>query len=188
MLFFNPFFSPIYINIRIILIFTVISFFVIFHMRAVWYLFHETFLSFTFHVVLSYYASTLFPQAATPQPRAVKRQRLMTPVQTRPTAIISSPSTQVVLQPQQQQQIVASNNLTANALLQLQQQQQILLANGTSHLCNSKPNQTFLNGSSNKSCNGDNNENINQQNSIAGPFKVYSEFFFCHDKNSDIKI
>lgn len=144
----------------------------------------ETFFSFTFHVVFSYYASTLFPQA-TPQPRAVKRQRLMTPVQARPTAIIASPSTQVVLQPQQQQQIVASNKLAtaaANTLLQLQQQQQqILLANGGSlvNLCNSKQNQAFVNGngSSNKSCNGDNNENINQQNSIAGPFKVYSEFF-----------
>jgi hypothetical protein len=153
-------------------------------MRAVLYLFHETFLSFTFHVVFSYYASTLFPQA-TPQPRAVKRQRLMTPVQARPTAIIASPSTQVVLQPQQQQQIVASNNLTtaaANTLLQLQQQQQqILLANGGSlvNLCNSKQNQPFVNGSSNKSCNGDNNENVNQQNSIAGPFKVYSEFYSC---------
>lgn len=136
------------------------------------------------HLLLfSYYASTLFPQAA-PQPRAVKRQRLMTPVQARPTAIIASPSTQVVLQPQQQQQIVATNKLTtaaANTLLQLQQQQQqILLANGTSivNLCNSKQNQTFVNGNgSTKSCNSDNNENINQQNSIAGPFKVYSEFF-----------
>lgn len=131
-----------------------------------------------FRVVFSYYASTLFPQA-TPQPRAVKRQRLMTPVQARPTAIIASPSTQVVLQPQQQQQIVASNKLTANTLLQLQQQQQqILLANGGSivNLCNSKPNQAFVNGNTNKSCNGDNNENVNQQNSIAGPFKVYSEF------------
>lgn len=103
----------------------------------------------------------------------------MTPVQARPTAIIASP-TQVVLQPQQQQQIVGANNLTANSLLQLQQQQQqILIANSGTllNLCNSKQNQAFGNGSSsNKSCNGDNNENVNQQNSIAGPFKVYSEY------------
>lgn len=140
----------------------------------------ETFFTLFYVCLFSYYASTLFPQA-TPQPRAVKRQRLMTPVQARPTTIIASP-TQVVLQPQQQQQIVASNKLTTAALLQLQQQQQqILLANGGSivNLCNSKQNQAFVNGSTstNKSCNSDNNENVNQQNSIAGPFKVYSEFF-----------
>lgn len=160
---------------------------VIFHMRAVWCLFSWNF----FLTFLSYYSSTLFPQATVPQPRAVKRQRLMTPVQARPTAIIASP-TQVVLQPQQQQQIVGANSLTtaaANSLLQLQQQQQqILIANSGTllNLCNSKQNQAFANGSngsssSNKSCNGDNNENVNQQNSIAGPFKVYSEYICAAD-------
>lgn len=115
----------------------------------------------------------------------------MTPVQqARPTAIIASPQAQMVLQPQsQQQQMVAANKLTsaANSLLQLQQQQ-ILMANGSPvvNLCNSIQNQSFLStsngnlsnngsGSSSKSYNGDNNENVNQQHSIAGPFKVYSE-------------
>ncbi|KAL7048141.1 hypothetical protein ACKWTF_003236 [Chironomus riparius] len=135
----------------------------------------------------SYYASTLFPQA-TPQPRAVKRQRLMTTAQARPTITLGSPQAQMVLQPQTQQQQMVANKLTtaaANSLLHLQQQQQqILMANGSPvvSLCNSIPSQNYVsnyNGSlssngSSKSCNGDNNENINQQNSIAGPFKVYS--------------
>lgn len=103
----------------------------------------------------------------------------MTTAQARPTITIANPQPQMVLQPQtQQQQMVAANKLSAaNSLLQ----QQLLLANGTPvvNLCNSIPSQNFMgsmNGSS-KSCNGDNNENINQQNSIAGPFKVYSKFY-----------
>lgn len=114
----------------------------------------------------------------------------MTTAPARPTLTIGNPQAQMVLQPQtQQQQIVAANKLStaaANSLLHLQQQQQqLLLANGSPvvSLCSSIASQNFvnnLNGSlssngSSKSCNGDNNENINQQNSIAGPFKVYSE-------------
>lgn len=131
----------------------------------------------------SYYASTLFP-AVNPQPRAVKRQRLMTSPQARNAGIIANSQNQVVIQsPQvQQQQQIAANKLTsaANSLLQLQQQQ-LMLANATPvvNLCNSIPSQNFINGNTNgfKLCNSDNNENVNQQISSAGPFKVYSE---CH--------
>lgn len=117
----------------------------------------------------------------------------MTTSQARPTITLGNPQAQMVLQPQTQQQQIVANKLTtaaANSLLHLQQQQQqILLANGSPvvSLCNSIPSQNFVsnyNGSlssngSSKSCNGDNNENINQQNSIAGPFKVYSEYCPC---------
>ncbi|KAG5677257.1 hypothetical protein PVAND_007029 [Polypedilum vanderplanki] len=135
----------------------------------------------------SYYASTLFPQA-TPQPRAVKRQRLMTPTSTRPGLALATPQAQMVLQPQtQQQQIVAANKLTsaaANSLLQLQQQQQhILLANGNSvvSLCNSIQNQNYgnvgntVNANGSKTNGNDNNENGNQTtNSTNNQFKIYS--------------
>jgi hypothetical protein len=148
--------------------------------------------------LLSYYASTLFP-AVNPQPRAVKRQRLMTSPQARNGGIIS-PQNQVVIQSpqaQQQQQIVAANKLTsaANSLLQLQQQQQMLLANAAPvvNLCNSMPtqplnfinNNNISNNNNFKMCNGDNNDTVSQQSSTAGPFKVYSELshqsklFFC---------
>jgi hypothetical protein len=137
----------------------------------------------------SYYASTLFPQA-TPQPRAVKRPRLMTSAPVRPALAMATPQAQMVLQPQtQQQQLVAANKLTtaaANSLLQLQQQQQhILLANGNSvvSLCNSIQNQNYPNigcGLSNgsKSSVSDISESGGQSNSnssIAGQFKIYSK-------------
>lgn len=127
----------------------------------------------------SYYASTLFP-AVNPQPRAVKRQRLMTSSQARSTGIIASPQNQVVIQSPQQQQLIAANKLTsaANSLLQLQQQQQqMILASATPvvNLCNSMVSQNFVNNNSFKMCNGDNNETVNQQTSATGPFKLYSE-------------
>lgn len=142
------------------------------------------FLWFNFLIFLSffsYYASTLFP-AVNPQPRAVKRQRLMTSPQARNAGIIANPQNQVVIQsPQAQQQQIAANKLTsaANSLLQLQQQQQLILASAAPvvNLCNSMPSQNFISNNNNnfKLCNGDNNENVNQQNSATGPFKVYSE-------------
>lgn len=127
----------------------------------------------------SYYASTLFP-AVNPQPRAVKRQRLMTSPQARSAGIITSPQNQVVIQSPQQQQQIAANKLTsaANSLLQLQQQQQqMILASATPvvNLCNSMVSQNFVNNNSFKMCNGDNNETVNQQTSATGPFKVYSK-------------
>lgn len=76
----------------------------------------------------SYYTSTIFPGVNT-QPRTAKRQRLMTPPQTRSTGIIASP--QIVLQsPQSAQQQMTANKLSSAAanLLQLQHQQQLLLA------------------------------------------------------------
>lgn len=128
----------------------------------------------------SYYASTLFP-AVNPQPRAVKRQRLMTSPQARSVGIIANSQNQVVIQSPQTQQQIAASKLTsaANSLLQLQQQQ-LMLANATPvvNLCNSIPNQNFISNNNNngfKLCNGDINENVNQQISSAGPFKVYSE-------------
>ena len=127
----------------------------------------------------SYYASTLFT-AVNSQPRAVKRQRLMTSPQARNAGIIANPQNQVVIQSPQAQQI-AANKLTsaANTLLQLQQQQQMILASAAPvvNLCNSMPTQNFLNNNNNsfKLCNGDNNENVNQQNSDTGPFKIYSK-------------
>lgn len=135
----------------------------------------------------SYYASTLFP-AVNPQPRAVKRQRLMASPQQRSAGIIANPQNQVVIQSPQAQQQIAANKLTtaANNLLQLQQQQQILLASAAPvvNLCNSISSQNFINSTNNnnsngfKLCNGnDTPESVNLQTSAAGPFKVYSEFF-----------
>ncbi|CRL08323.1 CLUMA_CG021232, isoform A [Clunio marinus] len=126
-------------------------------------------------VLGDYYASTLFP-AVNPQPRAVKRQRLMTSSQARSAGIIANPQNQVVIQsPQQaqQQQIVAANKLTsaANSLLQLQQQQQqqLLLANSAPvvSLCNSVSSPNFVNINNNI-------ENANHQNTSPGQFKIYS--------------
>ncbi|CAO1317467.1 unnamed protein product [Diamesa tonsa] len=91
----------------------------------------------------SYYASTFFP-TTNPQPRAVKRQRLMATPQTRaPTIIASQPQSQVVSQ-QQQQQHQQHQNANTNTLLQLQQhqlQKQILSATNATptaahNLCN----------------------------------------------------
>lgn len=138
----------------------------------------------------SYYASTLFP-AVNPQPRAVKRQRLMASPQQRSAGILANSQNQVVIQSPQAQQQIAANKLTtaANNLLQLQQQQQILLASASPvvNLCNSISSQNFINSNSNsfKMCNGDNTESVNQQNSAAGPFKVYSEFFWAANRVLD---
>lgn len=146
------------------------------------------FLNFLISPLLSYYASTLFP-AVNPQPRAVKRQRLMTSPQARNGGIIANPQNQVVIQsPQQaqQQQIVASKlTSAANSLLQLQQQQHMLMANAAPvvNLCSSPQTQNFLNNNNFNNtdaltnfilCNGDNNEN-HREISSAGPFKVYSK-------------
>lgn len=82
----------------------------------------------TFYLFYSYYTSTIFP-GVNSQPRTAKRQRLMTPPQTRSNGIISSP--QIVLQnPQTAQQQMTANKLSSAAanLLQLQHQQQLLLA------------------------------------------------------------
>jgi hypothetical protein len=101
--------------------------FVIFHMRG-----KKRFLCFIAQLLnflssrSSYYASTLFP-AVNPQPRAVKRQRLMASPQQRSAGILANSQNQVVIQSPQAQQQIAANKLTtaANNLLQLQQQQQI---------------------------------------------------------------
>lgn len=128
--------------------------------------------------LFSYYASTLFP-AVNPQPRAIKRQRLMTTPQAR-SAIIASPQNQVVIQSPQTQQQIAASKLTsaANSLIQLQQQQQMILASTpVVNLCNSISSQNFVNSTNNgyKLC-SDNIENVSQQCSAAGPFKVYSKW------------
>jgi hypothetical protein len=104
----------------------------------------------------------------------------MSTPQARNAGIIANPQNQVVIQSSQTQQQIAANKLTsaANSLLQLQQQQQLILANAAPvvNLCNSMPTQNFISGNNNfKLCTGDNNENVNQQNSATGPFKVYSE-------------
>lgn len=134
----------------------------------------------------SYYASTLFPTVSA-QPRAVKRQRLMTSPQSRSAGLIANPQSQVVLQSPQAQQQIAANKLTsaANSLLQLQQQQQLILANATPvvNLCNSIQSQNFLNNNNTngfKLCSVDNTENCSQQASAGGPFKVYSELKTSH--------
>lgn len=106
----------------------------------------------------------------------------MTSPQARNAGIIAHPQNQVVIQsPQAQQQQKLTS--AANSLLQLQQQQQLILAGATPvvNLCNSLPTQNFISSNSNnfKMCNGDNNENVNQQNSATGPFKVYSELDMC---------
>lgn len=101
----------------------------------------------------------------------------MTSPQARQAGIIGSPQNPVVLQASQvQQQQISANKLAsaANNILQLQQQQQLMLANGTP-VVNLIPNQSYITNNNYKVCNGDNNENINQQNSISGPFKIYSE-------------
>jgi hypothetical protein len=104
----------------------------------------------------------------------------MSTPQARNAGIIANPQNQVVIQSSQTQQQIAANKLTsaANSLLQLQQQQQLILANAAPvvNLCSSMPAQNFISSSNNfKLCTGDNNENVNQQNSATGPFKVYSE-------------
>lgn len=107
---------------------------------------------------------------------------MTSPQAVRSAGIIASPQNQVVIQsPQAQQQQIAANKLNsaANSLLQLQQQQQMILANAAPvvNLCNSIPNQNFINNNNNnfKLCNGDNNDSLNLPNATAGPFKIYSE-------------
>jgi hypothetical protein len=116
--------------------------------------------------IRSYYTSTIFP-GVNSQPRAAKRQRLMTPPQTRSNGILASP--QIVIQSPQntQQQQLTANKLTAaaNSILQLQHQQQLLLAAMPVPVTNSVQCQNPVNGDAE----GPPPTTVDQ-------FKIYSEF------------
>lgn len=128
----------------------------------------------------SYYNSSLYAP-----PRPLKRQRLMSsqsrsPV---PTKIITANiiNTQVLQNPQQQQQYITSHQPSLPSIQQQQQQHQILIStNNAPQNGNKLTNGCITMNGDHQHSNSMNGTNNGIGQTLLGPFKVYSKFYFIY--------